>query len=175
MRFLFLILKNEWESQKGKDEWIMLEWGVEHDFDYDFVKRNTFHLKPQPHFFLVGWNVRQHQAKISEVALPQFLKRAGLQRKAKASSWNSWRRSQRQWDYPFGAPHQMLLWKGLIKYGYFDKAQEVIYRWLWLQKMQNITNHSWKIQSETSSHKVLLNMVMLGLNRLYISKEGLVG
>jgi neutral trehalase len=24
---------------------------------------------------------------------------------------------QRQWDYPYWAPHQMLLWKGLINYG----------------------------------------------------------
>lgn len=38
---------------------------------------------------------------------------------------------QRQWDYPYGwAPHQMLLWKGLLNYGYEEQAQELIYRWL---------------------------------------------
>jgi alpha,alpha-trehalase len=41
-------------------------------FDYDFVKRNTIPFGRNHIFFLVGWNVRQHQAKISEVALPQF-------------------------------------------------------------------------------------------------------
>jgi alpha,alpha-trehalase len=61
----------------------------------------------------------------------------------------------------------MLLWKGLINYGYFDKAQEVIYRWLWLITKNAVEYNGTipeKFNLETSSHKFLLNMVMLGLN-----------
>ncbi|OXV09580.1 hypothetical protein Egran_02658 [Elaphomyces granulatus] len=37
----------------------------------------------------------------------------------------------RQWDYPFGwAPHQMLAWDGLKKYGYDQDMERLVYRWL---------------------------------------------
>lgn len=40
---------------------------------------------------------------------------------------------QRQWDHPFGwAPHQMLLWDGLIRYGYNDIARRLAYKWVFL-------------------------------------------
>ncbi|KAI9844690.1 MAG: alpha,alpha-trehalase nth1 [Sclerophora amabilis] len=40
-------------------------------------------------------------------------------------------RPQRQWDYPFGwAPHQILTWDGLLRYGYKEEAQRLAYRWL---------------------------------------------
>ena len=38
---------------------------------------------------------------------------------------------QKQWDYPNGwAPHQMLAWDGLKKYGYHHEAERLAYRWL---------------------------------------------
>ena len=41
-------------------------------------------------------------------------------------------RPNRQWDYPFGwAPHQMLAWAGLVKFGFTDVARRVCYRWLY--------------------------------------------
>ncbi len=40
---------------------------------------------------------------------------------------------KRQWDYPYAwAPHQMLIWQSLLNYDFNEKAQELIYRWLWL-------------------------------------------
>ncbi|KKK12544.1 hypothetical protein AOCH_000051 [Aspergillus ochraceoroseus] len=40
-------------------------------------------------------------------------------------------RPQRQWDYPFGwAPHQMLAWRGLQRYGYTEEMERLVYRWL---------------------------------------------
>lgn len=42
-------------------------------------------------------------------------------------------RPQKQWDFPFGwAPHQMLAWDGLRKYGYNEDAQRLVYRWLFM-------------------------------------------
>ena len=38
---------------------------------------------------------------------------------------------QTQWDYPNGwAPHQILAWDGLKKYGYHEEAERLAYRWL---------------------------------------------
>ncbi len=42
-------------------------------------------------------------------------------------------RPPRQWDYPFGwAPHQMLAWKGLRRYGLHKDAERLAYRWLYM-------------------------------------------
>ncbi|MDC1052303.1 trehalase family glycosidase, partial [Flavobacteriaceae bacterium] len=42
-------------------------------------------------------------------------------------------RPERQWDYPNGwAPHQMMIWKGLLNYGFNKELQELIYRWLFM-------------------------------------------
>lgn len=39
----------------------------------------------------------------------------------------------RQWDYPFGwAPHQMMLWEGLRRYGFHEDAKRLAYKWLYL-------------------------------------------
>ncbi|KAJ1569490.1 alpha,alpha-trehalase nth1, partial [Nowakowskiella sp. JEL0078] len=40
-------------------------------------------------------------------------------------------RPNRQWDYPYGwAPHQMMAWAGLIRYGFVEEARRCAYRWL---------------------------------------------
>jgi alpha,alpha-trehalase len=37
-----------------------------------------------------------------------------------------------QWDYPYGwAPHQILAWDGLIRYGFKKDAERLVYRWLY--------------------------------------------
>lgn len=42
-------------------------------------------------------------------------------------------RPNRQWDYPCGwAPHQMLAWEGLERYGYFGQARRLAYRWAFM-------------------------------------------
>jgi alpha,alpha-trehalase len=39
----------------------------------------------------------------------------------------------RQWDYPFGwAPHQILAWTGLLRYGYREEAERLAYKWLYV-------------------------------------------
>lgn len=42
-------------------------------------------------------------------------------------------RPNRQWDYPAAwAPHQILAWVGLERYGFTDEAQRTAYRWLYM-------------------------------------------
>lgn len=48
---------------------------------------------------------------------------------------------QRQWDYPFGwAPHQMIAWKGLTRYGHIIQAQELMYRWVHMVIVDSMRN-----------------------------------
>lgn len=40
-------------------------------------------------------------------------------------------RPARQWDFPYGwAPHQILAWEGLRRYGYHAEAERLAFRWL---------------------------------------------
>ncbi|MCB0310265.1 MAG: hypothetical protein KDD42_03460 [Bdellovibrionales bacterium] len=42
-------------------------------------------------------------------------------------------RPLRQWDYPFGwAPHQILAWEGLSRYGFDMEAERLAYRWAFM-------------------------------------------
>lgn len=83
---------------------------------------------------------------------------------------------QRQWDYPNGwAPHQMLLWEGLINYGYKDEARELIYRWLWTIT-QNAVDYNGTIPEKynvvESTHKVYAEYGNVGTEFAYITKSG---
>lgn len=148
-------------------------------FDYDFVNKKQFPFEAATTFFpLWAGMCSEHQAKkLVEVALPQFIKTGGITGSTKASNANFPEDApQRQWDYPFGwAPHQMLLWEGLLNYGFAEKAQEMVYRWLWLITKNAVEYNGTipeKFDLETSSHKVFAEYGNVGTEFDYISKEG---
>ncbi|MCF6140141.1 alpha,alpha-trehalase [Flavobacterium sp. K77] len=148
-------------------------------FDYDFVNHKQFPFESATTFFpLWAGLCTQEQAKqLVEVALPQFLQTGGISGSTKASSSNlSADAPQRQWDYPFGwAPHQMLLWEGLLRYGYREKAKEMVYRWLWLITKNAVDYNGTipeKFDLEISSHKVFAEYGNVGTEFNYIAKEG---
>jgi alpha,alpha-trehalase len=120
----------------------------------------------------------ENQAKkLVEIALPQFIQPGGITGSTKAIVAGIPREApQRQWDYFFGwGPHQMLLWEGLINYGYLDKAQEMIYRWLWLITKNALEFNGTipeKFNLETSSYKVFAEHGNVWTEFDYISKVG---
>lgn len=82
----------------------------------------------------------------------------------------------RQWDYPNGwAPHQMLIWKGLMNYGYNEVAQEFIYRWLWMIT-KNATEYNGTIPEKydvvNRTHKVYAEYGNVGTEFDYITPSG---
>jgi alpha,alpha-trehalase len=148
-------------------------------FDYDFANKKQFPFEAATTFFpLWAGMCSEHQAKkLVEVALPQFIKTGGITGSTKASNDNFPEDApQRQWDYPFGwAPHQILLWQGLNNYGFFEKAQEMVYRWLWLITKNAVEYNGTipeKFDLEISSHKVFAEYGNVGTEFDYISKEG---
>ena len=82
----------------------------------------------------------------------------------------------RQWDYPNGwAPHQIMIWKGLLNYGYHKEAQELIYRWLFMIT-KNAVDYNGTIPEKYdvvhSSHKVFAEYGNVGTDFEYITQEG---
>jgi len=173
----------EWEQKAlfRKDKMNELCWNEDASmyFDYDFVNHKQFPFEAATTFFpLWAGLCDEHQAKkLVEVALPQFVKTGGITGSTKRSVANAPKEApQRQWDYPFGwAPHQMLLWEGLINYNYLDKAQEMVYRWLWLITKNAVDYNGTipeKFDLEISSHKVFAEYGNVGTEFDYIAKEG---
>ena len=173
----------EWEAKAlfRKEKIDELCWNEELSmyFDYDFVNKKQFPFEAATTFFpLWAGLCNEHQAKkLVEIALPQFIKAGGITGSTKASSDSfSKEAPQRQWDYPFGwAPHQILLWEGLINYKFFNKAQEMVYRWLWLITKNAVEYNGTipeKFDLEISSHKVFAEYGNVGTEFDYIAKEG---
>lgn len=71
-----------------------------------------------------------HQAELLVTqALPHFEHAGGLSSTAAREQEPD--QPQRQWDHPFGwAPHQVMAWDGLRRYGYHREAERLAYRWL---------------------------------------------
>ena len=85
-------------------------------------------------------------------------------------------RPARQWDYPNGwAPHQMMIWKGLLNYGYDKVLYELVYRWLWMIT-KNAVDYNGTIPEKydvvSATHKVFAEYGNVGTDFEYITREG---
>lgn len=141
--------KNIFESSNGKnyttDYWRSLAeqrkskmntllWNEKEGtyYDYDFVKKEQVaYIAPSVLFPLWAKICSPKQAGLLvKKVLPLLKCRGGIVSCSKESRGNQ---PKRQWDYPYGwAPHQMIVWRGLLNYGYNKEVQELVYRWLWL-------------------------------------------
>ncbi|KAI8380587.1 trehalase-domain-containing protein [Choanephora cucurbitarum] len=103
-------------------------------FDYDTVKEEQTTYESVTGFWaLWAGCASQHQAQeMVKHSLSKFEVMGGLVSGTEESRGTiSLERPNRQWDFPFGwAPHQILAWIGLDKYGMRDTAARLAYRWL---------------------------------------------
>lgn len=148
-------------------------------FDYNFVTE-------EQHFFEAATTFYPLWAKIStpeqadilvKKTLPKFKMKGGIAGSTKESIAELDRNSPtRQWDYPFGwAPHQMLLWEGLLNYNFNEEAQEMVYRWLWLITRNAVDYNGTipeKFDLSISSHKIFAEYGNVGTEFDYITEEG---
>jgi alpha,alpha-trehalase len=148
-------------------------------FDYNFKtqKQNIF-LSATSFFPLWAKTATQEQAdKMIAKWLPKLVYLGGIAGcSEEALSTISADQMQRQWDFPNGwPPHQIIIWQGLINYGYNEKAQELIYRWLWMIT-KNAADYNGTVPEKydvvSASHKVFAEYGNQGTDFEYISREG---
>lgn len=120
----------------------------------------------------------QEQAKtLLKKALPILKEKGGIVGSTKESRGRiSTSRPHKQWDYPNGwAPHQMMIWKGLINYNFNIEAQELIYRWLYMIT-KNAVDFNGTIPEKydvvEATHKVFSEYGNVGTDFEYMSQEG---
>lgn len=148
-------------------------------FDYDFVNEKQHVFDAATTFYPLWAKISTNeQAEILvKKTLPKFKMKGGISGSTKESIAGFDENSPtRQWDYPFGwAPHQMLLWEGLLNYNFNEEAQEMVYRWLWLITRNAVDYNGTipeKFDLSISSHKIFAEYGNVGTEFNYITEEG---
>ncbi|GAA5816869.1 hypothetical protein MFLAVUS_010403 [Mucor flavus] len=103
-------------------------------FDYDTVKEEQTTYESVTTFWALwaGCASDDQAQNMVKHSLSKFEVLGGLVSGTEESRGvTSLARPNRQWDFPFGwAPHQILTWVGLDRYGMRDTAARLSYRWL---------------------------------------------
>lgn len=156
-------------------------WNEEEDcfFDYNFKTQKQNIFLSATSFFPLWANIAtQVQAdRMIEKCLPKLLFLGGIAGSSKEALSNiGENQMQRQWDFPNGwPPHQIIIWQGLLNYGYKSKAQELIYRWLWMIT-KNACDYNGTVPEKydvvSASHKVFAEYGNQGTDFEYITREG---
>ena len=162
-----LVHKYHWNGAKGMY------------FDYNFITKSQSGFVAATTFTPLWSNLASpEQAKaIVKNALPLLLEKGGIAGcTAESRGEISNNRPARQWDYPNGwAPHQMMIWKGLLNYGFTSEAQELIYRWLFMIT-KNAVDYNGTIPEKydvvAATHKVFAEYGNVGTDFEYITQEG---
>ncbi|CAH7671903.1 alpha,alpha-trehalase [Phakopsora pachyrhizi] len=105
-------------------------------FDYNTKNNYQASYESTTAFWCLWAGVASHEqaTRMSENSLKKFEVPGGLVACTEESRGEiSLSRPNRQWDYPAAwAPHQILAWVGLERYGFTDQAQRIAYRWLYM-------------------------------------------
>ncbi len=172
-----------WEEKAEKRKELMNRylWNEEEGsfYDYNFRKdEQTGYISATNFYPLWSGLASEEQAKRMLPQLMDDLKaQGGILSSAKASVEEAATNEvQRQWDYPYGwAPHQMLIWRGLLNYGYEKQAYELIYRWLWMIT-KNAVDYNGTIPEKydvvDATHKVYAEYGNVGTEFDYITTSG---
>ena len=173
----------DWEERARKRRRLMnaFLWNEEAGqyFDYDVKIQKQTHFQSASNFFPL-WSglCSQEQADtIVKNLLRQLKQKGGISGTSQAmhNKYGLYA-VQRQWDYPNGwAPHQMMIWRGLIKYGFDKEAQELMYRWLWMIT-RNAVDYNGVIPEKydvvAATHKVFAEYGNVGTEFDYITTSG---
>lgn len=82
----------------------------------------------------------------------------------------------RQWEAPNGwAPHQMIAWQGLLRWGFDDDAHRLAYRWLYMVALNATDYHGTvpeKFDVVQRTHRVFAEYGNVNTDFAYIAREG---
>ncbi|MCF6269285.1 MAG: alpha,alpha-trehalase [Melioribacteraceae bacterium] len=162
-----LVNKLMWNEEKG------------FYFDYNFCKNQQTNFESATTFYPL-WAKIASQAQadlLIKNALPVLEYAGGIAGSSKESvGIINDERPQKQWDYPNGwAPHQIIIWEGLKKYGYNNIAKRLAYKWLYTI-VRNAVDYNGTIPEKydvvTRTHKVFAEYGNVGTEFDYITREG---
>ena len=150
-------------------------------FDYNTVTKQQHGFETVTCLWALWCGVAnpRQAASLVENGLPLFECEGGLSagtdpsREVKSATF-----LQKQWDYPHGwAPHQVLAWDGLRKYGYYEQAERLTYRWLHMvsrvfAEHNGTVVEKYNVKHLHSAHKVSAEYGNQGLGFKGVPLEG---
>jgi len=175
---------DDWRERADRRRELMHKflWNAERKmfFDYNFKteKQSSYVSATAFYPFWVGL-LNDEDAVASSQALLGELEVAGGLAATSAESLKLARGAKghaRQWDYPNGwAPHQMIAWSGLEKYGLRKDANRLRYKWLYTI-LRNAVDYNGTIPEKFDvvkrSHAVFAEYGNVGTKFSYITREG---
>jgi alpha,alpha-trehalase len=150
-------------------------------FDYDTVKQQRTHYESATTFWSMwaGVATPQQAQELVNKALPKFDAFGGLVSGTEKSRGQiNPERPNKQWDYPFGwAPQQMLAWAGLRRYGYYEVAQKLAYKWLYMVTkafvdFNGVVVEKYNVTRKRDPHKVEAEYGNQGADFKGVPREG---
>ncbi|TDW44596.1 alpha,alpha-trehalase [Flavobacterium sp. 270] len=151
--------------------------GIYLDYNFELEEQHPFEAAPTFYPLWAKISSQEQAAVLVKKTLAKFKMKGGIAGSTKSSIATVGEHAPtRQWDYPFGwAPHQILLWKGLINYNFHAETQEMVYRWLWLITRNAVDYNGTipeKFDLSISSHKIFAEYGNVGTEFNYITEEG---
>lgn len=147
-------------------------------YDYNFLKNQQQTIASATNFHPLWAKIatKEQAAKLVSGVFKELVQKGGIAGTADITDTENPDAPSRQWDYPNGwAPHQMMIWRGLLNYGYEKEAQELIYRWLWMIT-KNAADYNGVIPEKydvvACTHKVFAEYGNVGTEFDYITPSG---
>lgn len=170
------------ERAKKRKHWINTYlWDPEKGmfFDYDFVRGERIAYVSATTFYPLWSQLasKEQAEKLIQNVLPLLEAPGGVLASTLESRGDiSDARPATQWDYPYGwAPHQILVWEGLLNYGYDFIAYRLIYKWLYTITINAVLYNGTiaeKYDVVKRSHEVFVEYGNIGTKFSYITQEG---
>ena len=158
-------------------------WNAEEElyFDYNTATKEQCTYESATMFWAMwaGVATPTQAASLVSKGLPKLEARGGLLSGTEESRGAvGLDRPNRQWDYPYGwAPQQMLAWTGLRRYGYFEDAERLAYKWLFMMTRafvdyNGVVVEKYDVTRLTDPHRVDAEYGNQGLDFKGVAKEG---
>ncbi|WP_299312342.1 trehalase family glycosidase [uncultured Aquimarina sp.] len=172
----FWLAKAEERKKRMND----LMWDTEKEvfYDYNFVTKKKQKIESATNYYPLwaGLSTKEQAASLVKSLFDNLVQKGGVAATTDIVNQEDPNAPQRQWDYPNGwAPHQMMIWRGLIDYGYEEEAKELVYRWLWMIT-KNAVNYNGTIPEKYDvvkcTHKVYAEYGNVGTEFDYITPSG---
>ncbi len=170
-------LKKAADRKKTMNE---LMWDSEKEtfYDYNFVTKTQQQIESATNYYPLwaGLSTKEQAASLLKNLFDNLVKKGGIVATTNSIDKENPNAPQRQWDYPNGwAPHQMMIWRGLMNYGYEQEVRELVYRWLWMIT-KNAVNYNGTIPEKYDvvqcTHKVYAEYGNVGTEFNYITPSG---
>ncbi len=168
------------KAEERKKRMNQLMWNQEKGsfYDYNFVTKEQHQIASATNFYPLwsGLCNKDQAAALVKKLFEDLVQKGGVAGTADIADTTHQNAPQRQWDYPNGwAPHQMLIWRGLKRYGYEKETQQLVYRWLWMIT-KNAVNYNGTIPEKYDvvqcTHKVYAEYGNVGTEFDYITPSG---